>query len=204
MFKKLAIAAFAAVFPFTVTAACLSPDAHVNNDHFAYWVDSQGATWVDSQGVCWRTINDDSYHNTLEEALACGDAEEYSHVVVTRILVHFDFDKSLLKSVDTAAVLDAIDVIQRQYGRDGSIRDVEVSVVGHTDHIGSDAYNLALGLRRAGALAEFLRSHGVEVASVDTMGEADPVASNATAEGRALNRRAEGTIEVLVRGIRRK
>ena len=204
MFKKIAIAALAAVFPFTVTAACLGDFGHTNDDHYAYWKDSQGATWVDSQGVCWRTINDDSYHNTLEEALACGDAEEVSQVVVTRILVHFDFDKSLLKSVDTAAVLDAIAVIQNQYGRHGVIRDVEVSVIGHTDHIGSDGYNLRLGMRRAAALAAFLRERGVPVYSIASGGEHEPVASNDTAEGRAENRRAEGTIEILVRGIRRK
>ena len=67
MFKKLAVAAFAAVFPFTVTAACLGDFGHTNDDHYAYWKDSQGATWVDSQGVCWRTINDESYHNSLKK-----------------------------------------------------------------------------------------------------------------------------------------
>lgn len=199
MFKKLAVAAFAAVFPFTVTAACLGDFGHTNDDHYAYWKDSQGATWVDSQGVCWRTINDDSYHNSLEEALACGDAVEVNRVVVTRLLVHFDFDKDLLRSIDRDAVLDAIAILK---GR--AKGDVSVSVVGHTDSIGSDGYNLALGLRRAGTVAAFLRSHGVEVDSINTMGEADPVASNSTREGRAQNRRAEGTIEILVREIRRK
>ena len=199
MFKKITIAALAAVFSVSVSAACLSPDAHVNNEHFAYWVDSQGNTWRTSDGVCWRTDNYDSYHNSLEEALACGDAEEVSRVVITRILVHFDFDKDLLLSVDKPAVLDAIATLK---GR--AKGDVTVSVVGHTDSVGTDGYNLALGLRRAGTLAAFLLSNGIEVASIDTMGEADPVASNATAEGRAQNRRAEGTIEIVVREIRRK
>ncbi len=199
MFKKIAIAAFAAVFPFTVTAACLGDFGHVNDDHYAYWKDSQGATWVDSQGVCWRTINDDSYHNTLEEALACGDAVEVNSVVITRLLVHFDFDKSFIRSVDTAEILSVIRAI-RGAGAD----DVMVSVIGHTDAIGTETYNMGLGMRRAQALAAFLRDRGVNVTNVATSGELDPVANNATAEGRQANRRAEGIIEILVREIRRK
>lgn len=198
MFRKLTVAAIAALFSVSVSAACLNPDNSVNDDHYAYWVDSQGETWVDSQGVCWRTVNDDSYHNSLEEALACGDAEEVSRVVVTRLLVHFDFDKDLLLSVDTGAVLDAIETIKSR-----ASGDVTVTIVGHTDATGTEAYNLALGLRRAGTLAAFLRARGVDVASIDTMGESDPVASNSTRDGRAQNRRAEGTIEIVIKEIRR-
>lgn len=198
MFRKLTITAIAALFSVSVSAACLNPDNSVNDDHYAYWVDSQGETWRTSDGVCWRTINDESYHNSLEEALACGDAEEVSRVVITRLLVHFNFDKDLLRSVDTDAVLDAVETI-----KSGATGDVTVSIVGHTDSVGSEGYNMALGLRRAGTLAAFLRARGVDVASIDTMGESDPVASNSTSDGRAQNRRAEGTIEIVITEIRR-
>ncbi len=70
---------------------------------------------------------------------------------------------------------------------------VHVLVVGHTDNVGSAAYNKQLSLRRARAVARYLVSRGVEAARLRYAGkgEAEPRASNATPEGRALNRRVE-------------
>jgi outer membrane protein OmpA-like peptidoglycan-associated protein len=71
--------------------------------------------------------------------------------------------------------------------------DSLIDVYGHTDSTGSDAYNLDLSQRRADAVARYLISRGVSSARIQTkgMGEGYPVADNATAEGRALNRRVE-------------
>lgn len=71
--------------------------------------------------------------------------------------------------------------------------DVSLFVAGHTDSRGSAAYNYHLGLKRAQAVAEALVRRGVYQANVYriSFGEAVPVASNATAEGRARNRRVE-------------
>lgn len=68
-----------------------------------------------------------------------------------------------------------------------------VIVVGHTDSTGGAAYNQRLSERRAGSVAAVLRSEGVASARLRTQGqgEAQPVASNATASGRAQNRRVE-------------
>lgn len=68
-----------------------------------------------------------------------------------------------------------------------------IDVYGHTDSTGSDAYNLDLSKRRADAVARYLISRGVASARIQTqgMGESQPVASNDTPEGRALNRRVE-------------
>lgn len=72
-------------------------------------------------------------------------------------------------------------------------RDTYVDVYGHTDSTGSEAYNQDLSERRANAVAGYLVSHGVEDARIATrgFGETQPVASNATEEGRAANRRVE-------------
>jgi len=68
-----------------------------------------------------------------------------------------------------------------------------VGVVGHTDSVGSDSYNLALSERRAESVAAYLVRNGViaERIYIDGRGEAQPIASNQTEEGRAQNRRVE-------------
>ena len=72
-----------------------------------------------------------------------------------------------------------------------------IIAVGHTDNIGSAAYNQALSERRANAVKEYLVSKGIEKNRVYTEGKGlkNPIASNSTAEGRAKNRRTE--IEVV-------
>jgi OOP family OmpA-OmpF porin len=66
-------------------------------------------------------------------------------------------------------------------------------VAGHTDSIGSDAYNLRLGGQRAASVVQGLQSRGVSASQLTakSYGESKPVASNETAEGRAQNRRVE-------------
>lgn len=68
-----------------------------------------------------------------------------------------------------------------------------IDVVGHTDSTGSEQYNQALSERRAQAVANHLRSRGVNPVRIAAygMGETQPIASNATPEGRQANRRVE-------------
>ncbi|MBO0160588.1 OmpA family protein, partial [Vibrio parahaemolyticus] len=75
--------------------------------------------------------------------------------------------------------------------------------VGHTDSIGSDAYNQKLSVRRAEAVKAYLVSKGIEENRVYTegKGEKQPVADNKTSEGRAKNRRVE--VEVVGTRTRR-
>jgi len=71
-----------------------------------------------------------------------------------------------------------------------------IEVAGHTDSTGSDSYNQTLSERRASNVAAYLSGQGVPGARMVTVGagEAHPVASNDTEEGRAQNRRVEITI----------
>jgi OmpA-OmpF porin, OOP family len=109
----------------------------------------------------------------------------------------FDFDKSVIKP-DARAKLD--DLVSKLAGV-----NLEVIVaVGHTDSIGTDAYNMGLSARRANAVKQYLVSKGVEANRIYTegKGESQPIADNRTAEGRAKNRRVE--IEVIgTRSIKR-
>lgn len=70
---------------------------------------------------------------------------------------------------------------------------VSIKVVGHTDSVGSDAYNQGLSERRASSVAQYLLSQGVAPAKLTSegKGESEPVADNDTDEGRAKNRRVE-------------
>ncbi|UFQ96927.1 OmpA family protein [Pseudomonas wenzhouensis] len=81
----------------------------------------------------------------------------------------------------------------RQYNQNS------IEVVGHTDSTGSHSYNMGLSQRRAQSVADYLLAQGVDPSRVSTrgMGPDQPVASNATAEGRAQNRRVEVTLRPL-------
>jgi OOP family OmpA-OmpF porin len=100
----------------------------------------------------------------------------------------FDFDKAILKPQGRAE-LQALGAQIRRQG----LKVQDIDVVGHTDSVGSDAYNMALSERRAMAVRSFLVGEGVSSSIIDAsgMGKRQPVASNDTAEGRALNRRVE-------------
>lgn len=72
----------------------------------------------------------------------------------------------------------------------------QIQVVGYTDNTGSYAYNMQLSQQRAQSVATYLTSQGVsgEYLTVKGMGPADPIASNATPDGRAMNRRVQITL----------
>ena len=76
----------------------------------------------------------------------------------------------------------------------------KITVVGHTDSKGSDAYNQKLSERRASTVANYLAENGVPSQLIEAygQGEKNPVATNKTAEGRAQNRRVEVTVDGLV------
>jgi len=98
--------------------------------------------------------------------------------------VHFDFDKYNLKPEALKILDDAIMKLQAN-------PDLNVTIEGHCDSIGTIEYNLALGERRANAVREYLATRGIAMGRLRTVsyGEERPIADNNTAEGRALNRR---------------
>jgi len=102
----------------------------------------------------------------------------------------FDFDSAKLKSAATGELDRLADHLK-------GVNVQTVHVVGYTDSIGTDAYNLKLSERRANAVRDYLVNKGVNPNLIDASGKgkADPVASNKTAEGRAKNRRVEVQIQ---------
>ena len=102
----------------------------------------------------------------------------------------FDFDKSVLKPEGRAKLDELV----------ASLKDVNVDViiaVGHTDSIGSNAYNQRLSVRRAESVKAYLVSKNIAANRIQASGKGEtaPIANNTASEGRARNRRVE--IEVI-------
>ena len=177
-----------------------------------YWTQTgDGAVWKNATGLCWRA----GYWTPAMAIAECDPDLMPKPVVVVppppppapppapapkpapvaekvtlAADVLFDFDKSVIKPAgkerldDLAAKVKAI--------------NLEVVIaIGHTDSIGSDAYNQKLSVRRAESVKAYLVSKGVEPNRIYTegKGEKQPVASNKTKDGRQKNRRVE--IEVI-------
>ena len=107
----------------------------------------------------------------------------------------FDFDKSILKPDGKKSIDEAIEKMKKV--------DVEMVIAtGHTDSIGTDAYNQKLSERRATTVKEYMVSQGIPAAKITTLGkgETQPVATNKTAEGRAKNRR----VDIEFKGVQTK
>jgi outer membrane protein OmpA-like peptidoglycan-associated protein len=100
--------------------------------------------------------------------------------------VQFDLDKADIRA-DAGVILD------EAANQLNQVPGARVSVEGHTDSSGADSYNQSLSERRAGSVKDYLVGKGVDGGRLTTagFGESQPVADNATAEGRALNRRVE-------------
>ena len=162
------------------------------------WQNGDGAlNWKNGDGtLCWR---DNSWTPATaakgcDGALAPKAAAPASGVMQSKITLQadtlYDFNKSDLKP-EGKATLDKI-------AADLNKIKLEVIIaVGNTDSVGTDAYNMALGQRRAQSVKSYLTSKGVDGSRIytESKGKSNPVASNATAEGRAKNRRTD--IEVV-------
>jgi OOP family OmpA-OmpF porin len=108
--------------------------------------------------------------------------------------VEFDFDKSTIKK-GYYDDIDSLVKVMKEYP------DLNVVIEGHTDSVGTDAYNKKLSQRRA----ESVKKYMVEKGGIDAnrlkaqgFGEEKPIASNKTKEGRQQNRRVEAAVDYLI------
>lgn len=99
---------------------------------------------------------------------------------------HFDFDKATLKPEAMSKLDEAVRIMNEHPG-------IRINVEGHTDSMGSDAYNQKLSDQRSASVVSYLLGKGVATDRMTAtgFGESRPVASNDTAEGRAQNRRVD-------------
>ena len=181
---------------FLATAALATAAMAQNVDN---WRNASGDVWKNSTGLCWRDANwtpataapgcDGAVAATPAAAPAAAPVAAASKVTYAAD-AFFDFDKSVLKPAGKAKLDDLVAKVK-------GINLEVIIAVGHTDSIGTDAYNQKLSVRRAESVKAYLISKGIEKNRIYTegKGEKQPVASNKTKEGRAKNRRVE--IEVV-------
>ena len=163
---------------------------------------SQSGPVTNSTGLCWRdslwtpATADPKCDGALQPVAPAkavtpvpsakpAPAKTVATVKVTYLAnTLFDFDRSTIKPAGKQALDQLVAKLKTM--------TVEIAIaVGHTDSVGTDAYNLRLGMRRAEAVKQYLVSQGLEAVRIysDTKGETQPVATNKTSAGRAENRR---------------
>jgi len=187
--SKFALAlAFAAVTASGAASAQSYPET-VDN-----WRGAFGDVWKNGTNeLCWR----DAFWTPatgipgcdgvpVAQAPAAPAPTPVANKVVFNADTFFDFDKSTIKP-EGRQLLDQV-ASQAQ-----GINLETIIAVGHTDSTGPEAYNQKLSERRAASVKAYLVQKGIDPNRIYTegKGELSPVASNATREGRAQNRRVE-------------
>lgn len=163
------------------------------------WQNPFGDVWMNGTNeLCWRN----AFWTPATGIAGCDGVPVAQAPVVaptaTKVVLNadtfFDFDKDTLKP-EGRQVLDQV------AAQVDTINLETLIAVGHTDSIGTEEYNQGLSERRAASVKNYLVSKGIPADRIYTegKGETSPVASNATREGRAQNRRVE--IEIV--GTRR-
>lgn len=108
--------------------------------------------------------------------------------------IQVTFDSGLLYDFDSDRVrTEAAGNLRNLAANLGKYPDTDILIVGHTDSVGTDAYNMRLSQQRADAASQFLISEGVASGRLKTFGrgELEPIATNDTEFGRQANRRIE-------------
>lgn len=205
MNKTILYAAIAAASTFALTGVNASERGMANK---AYVGDAHGRLVVDGSGRCVQTIEwtealaipgcdgkpvikeEPKVEETVVEAAPVpAPAPAPLKAVEFDATALFDFDKDVIKAAGQEHLRDLAEQIK-------SLQAERIEVGGHTDSTGPAAYNQALSERRAAAVKDFLINQGVDADLISTTGYGmnQPVADNATAAGRAKNRRVEVTL----------
>jgi OmpA-OmpF porin, OOP family len=207
--------------PFALLAGLvLSPQAW-SADSLEYVTDTGKEPFKTSYGECWKSSGvfnpmeacGDKAAAAAAEGGPCADAdgdgvcddvdkcpgtrpgarvdadgcEMLENMVINLDVDEFDFDKATLKPAMKTALDDLAGKIK------ATPHEEKLTLIGHTDSKGSDAYNMKLGQRRATAVKAYLAKKGIAAGDMTakSMGESQPVATNKTDQGRAQNRRVE-------------
>jgi len=135
-----------------------------------------------------RLIGEAIKHADLAVA-ACKKPEPKKIETIALTGVNFESNSDDLTAASIAILDGAVATLTKR-------ADIRVEVGAHTDSRGKDAYNQQLSEKRALMVRDYLSSHGIAADRLQAKGygETKPIADNATAEGRAQNRRVELTV----------
>lgn len=127
--------------------------------------------------------------NTLPGAEVVRNAEGIQVILDENSDVRFEYNKSSL-TAEAKSNLQKLIPIFNEYP------DTDMLIIGFTDGVGSQEYNLPLSEKRAGSVVEYLKSQGIASSRLTSMGRGklEPRADNETEAGRAQNRRVEFVI----------
>ncbi len=127
---------------------------------------------------------EDEDRTTVTKDLFLVPIEKEATIVLNNVF--FDFDKAVLKSESYPELNRVAELMKDR-------PSLTIEIAGHTDSTGPEAYNMGLSERRAAAVADYLRKQDIstERLMVKYFGEAQPVETNTTVEGRRKNRRVE-------------
>ena len=179
-----------------VANCCMNGAAAQANDvrtGYWWWPTSPKANGADKEpwgnrGVVYAQFQPDKPKPPVEEKVKKPDETKAPPVkrvkpVLNNVL--FDFDKAILKP-EGKAEADKVVADMKAFPKDTLV------IEGHTCDIGSDAYNMALGQRRADSVKKYLAEQGIDAARVTakSFGETKPAVPNKSAADRKLNRRA--------------
>lgn len=138
-------------------------------------------------GYNWKVVKDDVQQSGATSlGIDVVEMPDGSLKVNIQSNVSFDTDKTDLKP----ALLPVLDSVARSLNQHPELR---AKVVGHTDSTGALAHNQTLSVNRARSVTDYLSRQGVAATrlTIEGRGPNDPIGDNATADGRALNRRVE-------------
>ncbi|TBV11542.1 OmpA family protein [Stutzerimonas kirkiae] len=145
---------------------------------------------------CWANGAEEEtvvvYEEVVEVIEEEVEPEPLAEAVRVELDVKFDFDRAVVKPESQADIRNLADFL-KAYPQTSTVLE------GHTDSVGTDAYNQRLSERRAKAVRDVLvDQYSIDGSRVDSVGygESRPVADNATEQGRAINRRVEAEVEV--------
>ncbi|MEZ5001881.1 MAG: OmpA family protein [Chitinophagales bacterium] len=141
--------------------------------------DADGDGVIDSEDRCPTEVGPASNKGCPEM-----EKEDVEKLEFAAKNIQFETGSAVIKT-KSFSVLDEIIAILNKYD------NYSVKIGGHTDNVGNDASNMALSEKRAQSAATYLLSKGIDSSRVTSagFGETQPIGDNATAAGRALNRR---------------
>jgi OmpA-OmpF porin, OOP family len=206
--KRQAIAALVCGFLST-------PIVYAQGNPGGYWTSPEGGTWKNAEEECWKNPNWTEADATREcdpdlvpkpepkpapppppEPLPPPKPQPVIEEMSLSADAHFAVDSAKLRPDG-----NGVQQIRQLAARAKNVKDLGIEVNGHADSTGTEDYNLHLSQRRAASVKEVLVEDGIDPAVITTRGygETAPIASNATPEGRAKNRR----VDITVTGIKK-